>query len=202
MSSQSITRTPDSGVVLGQIGAALSKLKAAERFADDKIKQVERALRKLDPGVEVWTPAVVQEQGIQCPGLGEPGQQVSRTVSLGFARVDLMPGLKGWARALPWSKVGKVWGLALREEYRAEGAGQPRLRQDMTLLRKASRELRMLAAPHLDQLLGLIHDELRAHVDHLPPELSPPVTQDQARPSDEPNQEQKAAAAGAEPAPA
>lgn len=173
MSSQSIQSAPDTGVVIHQIGAALTTLKDAERNAAAKIHAVEKALRKLDPGVEVWAGPIVEDLVMaSAPEPGGPALEGTRKVWLGFARADLIPGFDGWLeRRGPWRKLAKVWGLAIREEVRANSKERPLIRQEVTLLRRASRDLCILVAPHLDRLLQSIYEEVKARVDRLPDSL-------------------------------
>lgn len=204
MSSRDIQTALDTGVVIHQIGAALTTLKDAERNAAAKMHAIEKALRKLDPGVEVWAGPIVEDVvTASAPEPGAPALEATRQVWIGFARADLLPGFGGWfERRGPWNRLAKVWGLAIREEVRAKSEERPLIRQDVSLLRRAPRESCILAAPHLDQLLRAIHDEVKARVDRLPDALKQPVSERKEAPASKQQNDQAAGEVGAVPVPA
>jgi hypothetical protein len=133
--------------LLTKIGAASRVLNGAANEATRRIEEVEQCLLDAEPGVSVWGATLLVERASHQrdeAGLAEPAQRV---VTLGFAR----------------SKKDR-WGICVREELKVEnGLGGS---EELSLLRKADRNLRILALPHLEQLvrqvLAVLEQQLMA----------------------------------------
>jgi hypothetical protein len=122
-----------------QIRAASGTINAAARAASEQIEEFEQNLLESEPGISVWTAPILDEEGDFIDEAGDSGR-ARRVVELGLAKV-------------------KKWGVAVREQYFAIEDGAL-LGQDVKLLRKADRTLRVLCAPHLGVLLAAVHAEL------------------------------------------
>lgn len=200
MSTENITTTAPREVVLEQIGAAVSKLRGAERAATQKLKRVERALRKVDPELEVWTDPLLHVQAVH--HAAESTQPAWRNISIGFAPLPRLPQLQRWQKLARVRPFAERWGLVVREEWRADHSDRPLIEQNVSRLRHAPGELRVLAARHLDQLLQRLHEQVSARVEHLPPELIPSAPGKKSKAPKEAAAAGDATAQGAAPAPA
>ena len=134
--------------VLSRIAVASSKLNNAAEEATKTIESLEEQLVEADPGVTVWGEILVAEKTSYQRDESAVAEAAQRVVTLGFTKVKK-----------------KRWGLAVKEEYR--GKRDVVLQEEVTQLRKADRNLRLLALPHLPQLADLIAEELEVHVEAL-----------------------------------
>ena len=125
------------------IGRASKLLNDAASDATRRIEALEERLLAVEPGISVWGETLLTEQASypREDGATEVGQ---RSVTLGFDRV----------------KKDK-WGIAVREQITGEKGV---VEEDVTLLRKADRGLRLLALPHLEglvrQILGALEQQV------------------------------------------
>src|SRR5262245_54008868 len=110
--------------IVGRIAQASKLLNAAATDATHRIEALEERLVAAEPGVPVWGEVLLTEKTSfqRDDGPLEVGQRV---VTLGFDRV----------------KKDK-WGIAVREEVKGKKGV---IEEDVTLLRKAERSLRLLA---------------------------------------------------------
>jgi hypothetical protein len=117
--------------LLSKISAASKVLNSAAGDATRRIEAVEERLLDAEPGVAVWSATLLNEKANfqREDGAPEPAQ---RLVTLGFAR----------------AKKDK-WGICIREELKVR---KGTVSEEVRLLRKADRNLRILALPHLEQL--------------------------------------------------
>lgn len=122
-----------------QIRAASGTINAAASAATEQIEEFEKNLLESEPGISVWTAPILDEEGDFSDDEGDSGR-VRRVVELGLAKV-------------------KKWGVAVREQYFSIEDGTL-VGQEVRLLRKADRTLRVLCAPHLGVLLDAVHAEL------------------------------------------
>lgn len=142
--------------VLDEIRSTSKKFNKASDAATEQIESVEKRLLEVEPGVTVWGPRLLSEDiqhvdedtGASCPA--------HRVVTLGFGR----------------SK--KKWGFVVRQEVvgQAEGAAGGQgltLVDEVRSLRKADRDLRIMALPHLLQVVQAVRDELNRRVTQLWP---------------------------------
>ena len=118
--------------LLGKIGAASKLLNNAASDATRRIEAVEERLLDAEPGVAVWSATLLNEKATyqRDDGAAEAAQ---RLVTIGFAR----------------AKKDK-WGICVREELKVRKGIT--VSEEVRLLRKADRNLRILALPHLEQL--------------------------------------------------
>jgi hypothetical protein len=177
MSSESIIIGEQSRVFLERMRVNAAKLHKADRIARRHVRALERALLRVHPGVPLWTEPFHSDQAPMShagDGTSESGprsESGTRTVSLGFARVTLLPVVNRVLRAAKIPHGIDVWGLVVCE--RLQGGGRKKVvTERVTLLRRADRDLRLLALAQLDALVRLVHDELDARVNALPPPLA------------------------------
>ena len=125
------------------IGRASKLLNDAAGDATRRIEALEERLLAAEPGISVWGETLLSEKASyqREDGATEVGQRI---VTLGFDRV----------------KKDK-WGIAVREELKGEKGV---VEEDVTLLRKADRGLRLLALPHLEGLVRQILSTLEQQV--------------------------------------
>lgn len=123
---------------LERIRAATEKLNDAASEASKLIEATEKALVDLDPGIRVYGDSVVVDDS----------DVNGREVLLGF------------------DKTEKRWGFVIREITR-DGNGKSQLSDEVRLLRKADREVRVVAAPRIESLMNAIVAELDARVSSL-----------------------------------
>ncbi len=116
-----------------RLGRASKKLNAAAQRATHRIETLEERLVATEPGIEVWGPALVTEPVTFRRESSETPEAAERVVTLGYAKV----------------KKGK-WGIVAREVVKASNGAL--LSDENSLLHKAERNLRLLAAPHLSTL--------------------------------------------------
>lgn len=149
------TETNSQQDVLDKIHAAASRLNDVAEDTTREIEALEKQLVDIEPGVTVWS-AVLMD----CDTTLEEDDRsrlAHRTLTLGFA------------------KTKKKWGIAIREQIKGQKTpdGPDSILEDsVSLLRKADRELRILAAPHLEQLTHDILGELEARLARLPKHAS------------------------------
>jgi hypothetical protein len=131
-SSDGIPDPSELDQLLSKISAASKVLNQAAGDATRHIEAVEERLLEAEPGVGVWSATLVDEQATyqRDDGAPEPAQ---RLVTLGFAR----------------AKKDK-WGICVREQLKVRKGIT--VSEEVRLLRKADRNLRILSLPHLEQL--------------------------------------------------
>jgi len=152
--------------ILERISVAVARLHQISDAATEQVEALEKRLLDIEPGVAVWSAVLLDDD---CTFEDEDGtsQVAHRTVTLGFA------------------KTKKKWGIAVREQIKGKAGKQGSdalLSDSINLLRKADRELRVLAAPHLDQLL----EDLAGAVESLVDRLAPPRDAQEASTSGDP----------------
>jgi len=129
--------------LVGKIGSVCQTMNRAAEQAGAVVEELDSKLVDADPGISVWTETLVDEQ-LE----GGPSGAVRRIVSLGFSKVKK-----------------KKWGLCVKERLQdAQGA---LVEEDVSLLRKSDRQLRLLAAPHLDGLVKALLVQLEATAQQL-----------------------------------
>lgn len=120
--------------LLSKIGAASKVLNGAASEATRRIEEVEQSLLDAEPGVSVWGATLLEERASYQRDEATAAEPAQRVVTLGFAR----------------SKKDK-WGVCVREELKVRDGIS--VSEELTLLRKSERNLRILALPHLEQLV-------------------------------------------------
>jgi len=155
--------------ILAQIQGAAEALNRAASDATKRIEKLEDRLVDVDPGVSVWGATLATEQDEYVDEATGETVPVQRTATLGFGRVK------------------KDWGFVVREELKAKKGGKGSawnvpVSEDTRPLRKADRELRILALPQLPALLQSVLDEVTARAERLgaalpqpEPEVAPEV---------------------------
>lgn len=129
--------------MLESIGQASKRLNDAASEATRRIESLEDELLAAEPGISVW---------------GEP----VLTQPASFTRADGTLGVGQRVITLGFDKVKKEkWGIAVREQLKSE---RDAVEEEVLLLRKADRELRLLALPHLEGLVRQILSTLEAQV--------------------------------------
>jgi len=134
--------------VLEQIAAASRVLNSAGNDVTHRIEALEESLIEAEPGLSVWGETLLSEEARHYGDDGHAPLPVRRVVTLGFAKVRR-----------------EKWGVAVREEL--TGRDGTLVYEDITLLRKADRNLRILALPHLEALARKILAALEEQVDGL-----------------------------------
>ena len=121
-------------LLLGKISDAARVLNGAGSDATRRIEAVEQSLLDAEPGVAVWSTPLLSEKATYQRDDASPSEPAARVVTLGFARV----------------KKDK-WGICVREELKVRKGVT--VSEELTLLRKSDRNLRIAALPHLEQLV-------------------------------------------------
>jgi hypothetical protein len=121
-------------LLLGKISDAARVLNGAGSDATRRIEAVEQSLLDAEPGVAVWSTPLLSEKATYQRDEASPSEPAARVVTLGFARV----------------KKDK-WGICVREELKVRKGVT--VSEELTLLRKSDRNLRIAALPHLEQLV-------------------------------------------------
>lgn len=129
--------------VVGQIEGASRKLNDAADAATRIIEALDARLVDADPGVSVWGELLASEKTTYHRDDTGPGEPAQRHVTLGFAKAKK-----------------KKWGLCVREEIK--GRKGVILEEEITLLRKAERSVRLMALPHLEPLAETLLATLEA----------------------------------------
>jgi len=138
------SKNPELDELVQRIGYASKALNAAAGEATRRIEAFEENLIGAEPGISVWGDILLSEKASFQSDEGGPVQSVERVVTLGFDKL----------------KKDK-WGLAVREELKGQGGT---LHEEVTLLRKADRTVRILAIAHLEALGQQILKTLEGHV--------------------------------------
>jgi hypothetical protein len=134
---------PEIDELITRLEEASKRLNAAAQRATQRIEELDARLVAAEPGVELWGPTLVTGQTtFQAEGSDTP-VAAERVVTLGYAKV----------------KKGK-WGIAVREVLKSSSGTL--LSEESTLLYKAERHLRLLAAPHLVTLTRQIVETIEA----------------------------------------
>lgn len=130
--------------LVARITAASRLLNNAASEATRKIEALEQTLLDAEPGVSVWGATLLVEKASfqRDEATAEAAQRV---VTLGFTRVKK-----------------EKWGIAVRDELKARKGFT--LDEDVQLLRKADRNLRILALPHLEDLARQVLAALEAQL--------------------------------------
>jgi hypothetical protein len=141
-------KSPELDKVLEQIAAASRVLNSAGNDVTQRIEALEESLIEAEPGLSVWAETLLSEDARHYGADGDVPLPVRRVVTLGFTKVRR-----------------EKWGVAVREEL--TGRDGALVHEDIALLRKADRHLRILALPHLDGLARKILIALEEQVDGL-----------------------------------
>lgn len=131
---------------LDSIREVASRVNQAASSASDEIEALEKELADIEPGVTVWTTPIYQGAATFV-GPDERATNASRVVKLGFGK-------------------SQKWGLLVSETYLAPNGAE--LGSEVQLLRKADRDVRLLAQPHLGLVLEAVLSALNAGVSQLP----------------------------------
>jgi tetrahydromethanopterin S-methyltransferase subunit G len=131
---------------LDGIREAATRVNEAASTASDDIEALEKELGDIEPGVTVWT-APIYQSSATFVGEDERAINATRVIKLGFGK-------------------SQKWGLLVSETYLAPNGSE--LGSDVQLLRKAERDIRLLAHPHLGLVLEAVLSALNAGVAQLP----------------------------------
>jgi hypothetical protein len=131
---------------LDNIREAASRVNQAASTASEDIEALEKELADIEPGVTVWT-APIYQGFATFAGQDERVTNATRVVKLGFGK-------------------SQKWGLLVSETYLAPNGTE--LATEVQLLRKADRDVRLLAHPYLGQVLDAVLSALNAGVSQLP----------------------------------
>lgn len=131
---------------LDNIREAATRVNQAASSASEDIEALEKELVDIEPGVTVWTTPIFQGPATFV-GEDESVSNASRVVRLGFGK-------------------SQKWGLLVSETFVAPNGAE--LGSDVQLLRKADRDIRLLAHPHLGLVLEAVLSALNAGVSQLP----------------------------------
>lgn len=146
--------------LLAQIAAASKVLNQAADAASDAISSIEKKLLDAEPGTTVWHQTLLEEETTFAREEGADEVPAQRRVTLGFAKVK-----------------GK-WGIAVREEILGKKKARDTeftdvLSSEVSLLRKADRDLRIVAMPAINSLLEAILEAVKARTLRLYPNEEP-----------------------------
>jgi hypothetical protein len=131
---------------LDGIREAANRVNRAASSASDDIEALEKELADIEPGVTVWTTPIYQVAATYV-GQDERATNATRVIKLGFGK-------------------SQKWGLLVSEAYVAPNGAE--LAAEVQLLRKAERDVRLLAHPHLGLVLEAVLSALNAGVSQLP----------------------------------
>jgi hypothetical protein len=134
---------PEIDELITRLEKASRRLNSAAERATQRIEALDARLVSAEPGIEFWGPRLITEQTTFTAEGSEAPVAAERVVTLGYAKV----------------KKGK-WGLAAREVFKSSSGTL--LSEESTLLYKAERNLRLLAAPHLTTLTRQIVEAIEA----------------------------------------
>jgi hypothetical protein len=134
---------PEIDELITRLETASNRLNIAAQRATRRIEALDARLVAAEPGIECWGPTLIREQTTYRTEGSEAPQAAERVVTLGYAKV----------------KKGK-WGLTVREVLKSSSGAF--LSEEGTLLSKAERNLRLLAAPHLMALTRKIVEAVEA----------------------------------------
>ena len=141
--------------VISQIEAASRKLNEAAGKATAIIEALDEKLVDADPGVSVWGELLSSEKTTYHRDESSPGEPAQRYLTLGFAKAKK-----------------KKWGLCVREELKSKKGAT--LEEEIILLRKADRSLRLMSLPHLEPLAETLLATLEAAAEEVKELLAPP----------------------------
>ncbi len=131
---------------LENIREAAARVNEAASSASEEIEALEKELTDIEPGVTVWT-APIARGPATFAAEEQTVSNATRVVKLGFGK-------------------SQKWGLLVSETF--IGPDGAELGTEVQLLRKADRDLRLLAHPHLGQVLEAVLAALTAGVSQLP----------------------------------
>lgn len=131
---------------LDSIREAAGRVNQAASTASEDIETLDKELADIEPGVTVWTSPIYQGSATFA-GQDERVTHATRVVKLGFGK-------------------SQKWGLLVSETWLAPNGAE--LATEVQLLRKAERDVRLLAHPYLGQILDAVLRALNASVSQLP----------------------------------
>lgn len=143
---------------LEEIRTTSRALNAAGDAATDEIEALESRLIEVEPGVTAWGAEILSEETELADDDSGQSQPAKRSVTVGFGRRK------------------KKWGLLVREVMAVKAKPRDRdfgvvVSDEVTALRKADRQLRMLALPELGGVVQAVLAALREQAEQfLPPE--------------------------------
>jgi hypothetical protein len=131
---------------LAALTEAAERVNDAASVASEEIEALDRALLDIEPGLSVWTAPIHQSSTIL---VGEDGQSQTarREVKIGYGKLQ-------------------KWGLLVSEVWSSSDGTT--LASMVQPLRKADREVRLLAQPYLRSLLDLLLSGLNGAASQLP----------------------------------
>jgi hypothetical protein len=169
-----VAQPSELSLLLGKIGEAARVLNSAASDATRRIEAVEQSLLDAEPGVAVWSTPLLSEKATYQRDEASPSEPAARVLTLGFARVKK-----------------EKWGICVREELKIRKGVT--VSEELTLLRKSDRNLRIAALPHLEQLVRDVLATLEQQVGAL--EQLKEEAAKAAAPSSEPRASEPASAA-------
>lgn len=148
------TKVDELGLVFDRIRTASKRLNKAGDKATDEIEALEKRLVDAEPGVAAWGPTILTEESEYLDDETGASEPVQRRVTVGFGRRK------------------KKWGFMVREEL--WGKKRPEdsdwtvsVSQETFPLRKADRDVRVLALPHLRSVAESVLAELERRTTQL-----------------------------------
>jgi len=148
--------------LLDEIRSLSKQLNVAVDSATDEIEALEKRLVDAEPGVSVWGPVLLSTATTHSDDETGATMPVQRTVTLGFGR-----GKKKWGFL--------VRDVCLPQNPPNNGTWSEPVVDEVCMLRKADRELRLLALPHLAGVVQAVREELQQCADRLLPK--PPAAE-------------------------
>ncbi len=142
--------------LLESLSDAAARVNEAASVASDQIEALEKALLEIEPGVTVWT-APMQLGATTLVSEDGHSQNATREMKFGFGKLQ-------------------KWGLLVSETWIANDGSA--LASMVQPLRKAEREARLLALPHLTSVLQALLSALEGAATRLPRSEPPPEYND------------------------
>jgi hypothetical protein len=133
---------PEVDALFARLERATERLNGAAQRGTRRIEALEERLAAVEPGVEAWGPTLLSEPATFQGEDGAPAAAL-REVTLGYAKV----------------KKDK-WGIAVRDVVKASSGRL--LSENVSLLLRAERNLRLLSLPHLTSLTRQLVEAVEA----------------------------------------
>jgi hypothetical protein len=134
---------PEVDALVARLERAAERLNEAAQRGTRRIEALEERLGAIEAGIESWGPTLLSEPTTFHGENGVTPEAALREVTLGYAKV----------------KKDK-WGIAVRDVVKASSGRL--LSENVSLLLRAERNLRLLALPHLTSLTRQLVEAVEA----------------------------------------
>ena len=149
-------KNTNESTIIASIAAESKKINEIADAASAYIKQIEKQLLETDVGVTVWGPVLEDTESHFTPGEAASPLEARKVTRLGIG------------------KVKSKWGFAVLEQIFTKRRASDKeftvlSLESVSLLRKSDRDIRILAMPHIPELLTQILDAVTAKAAELMP---------------------------------